>query len=269
MNWDLIWDTITSVCIDVAFKLLWSIVIFAVGSIVIKLVVRYCPKGRKDKPMDTTLRNFLITATKVLLYIIVIVSVVTVLGIEIASVIAVLASAGAAIALALQGALSNLASGIILIIVKPMKIGDFIEGDGQSGTVEDIGLFYTTLITGDKKRVQIPNSKLTTSAIVNYSTEPVRRVDMVFNVSYDTDVEKAKALITETVYAHELVLKDPEILVRMTELADSSLNITVRAYCENANYWTVKFDLTEQIKAMFDANGINVPYNQLDVHVKQ
>ena len=269
MNWQLVWDTVTSVCIDIAFKLLWSLLIFGIGTLVIKLVVRYFPKGSKKKPIDPTVRNFLITATKVVLYIIVIISVVAVLGVEIASVIAVLASAGAAIALALQGALSNLASGIMLIFFKPMKIGDFIESDGQSGIVEDIGIFYTTIITGDKKRVQMPNSKLTSSAIVNYSTEPIRRVDMVFSVAYGTDVEKAKALISEKVLSHELVLKDPGITVRMTEMSDSSLNITVRVYCENANYWDVKFDLTEQIKEMFDANGIEIPYPQMDVHVKQ
>lgn len=269
MDWEVIWTNVVNVCVDIALKLIAALAIFIIGSLVIKFVVRHFPKGKKDKPMDPTLRSFLISAVKVVLYIIVIISVVAVLGIQVASVIAVLASAGAAIALALQGALSNLASGIMLIIFKPMKIGDFIEADGQSGSVEDIGLFYTTLITGDKKRVEMPNSKLTSSAIVNYSSEPVRRVDMVFSVGYETDVEKVKALIADKVRAHDKVLQDPDILVRMTEMADSSLNISVRAYCNNSDYWTVKFDLTEQIKQLLDDNGICIPYPQMDIHVKQ
>lgn len=268
MSWEEIWSKITVWCVDIAWKLLWAAVALAVGTLVIKLIIRYFPKGSKKRPMDTTVRSFLISATKLVLYIMVAVIVIGILGVPLASVIAVLASAGAAIALALQGSLANIASGIMLLIFKPLKIGDYIETDGVSGTVDDVGLFYTTLKTPDHKRIEMPNSKLTSNSLTNYSSEKHRRVDLTFQVAFDTDTEYAKELIMKAVLAHKKVLRDPPPTVRMTALDSSSLTLNIRVWVENPDFWDVKFDLTEQIKKLLDDNGIVIPYQQLDVHVK-
>ncbi len=269
MDWNTLWNTVSGICVDIALKLLAALLVLIVGRALVKFAVKHFPKGTERHPLDPTARQFFMSITKGALYVVLTVVVVGILGVPMASVIAVVGSAGAAIALALQGSLSNLAAGIMLLIFKPLKLDDYVETNGVSGTVIDLGIFYTTLRTVDNRHVTIPNSTLTGSVIINYSREKTRRVDMVFQADYGTDAEAAKALILDLVTSHASSLSEPVPFVRMTELTDSSLTFTVRVWCKANDYWDVKHDLTEQIKAAFDQNGIAIPYPQLDVHVKQ
>lgn len=269
MNWQTIWENISSGCVSIAFKLLGAFLVFVIGKAIINFVLKHFPKGTHKHPLDPTVRNFIKNIVKTALYILVVITIVSIIGIPMASIITVVGSAGAAIALALQGSLSNFASGIMLLILKPMQLGDFIETSNISGTVIDLGTFYTTLVTPDNKHITIPNSALTTGTITNYSREKTRRLDIVFTVDYSTDIELAKKVILNTVNLHSSALSDPEPFVRITDLDSSSINFTVRVWCNTENYWNLKFDLTEQIKDAFDKNGIAIPFPQLDVHVKQ
>jgi len=269
MNWQNVWNTVTDICFDIALKLFGALLVLIIGRALIHFLLKHFPRGSAKHPLDPTARQFFMSITKVALYVMLIVIIVGILGVPMASVIAVVGSAGAAIALALQGSLSNLAAGIMLLIFKPLKLGDYVETNGVGGTVLELGVFYTTLITPDNRHITIPNSSLTNATITNYSREENHRVDLVFTADYGTDAEQAKELILKTVTAHASALTDPAPFVRMTELADSSINFTVRVWCKAENYWDVKFDLTEQIKELFDKNGISIPYPQLDVHVKQ
>lgn len=269
MNWQTFFETLSSACVGIAFKLLGALIVFVVGRWLIKLLMKHFPNGTKKHPFDPTARNFIENTVKTALYVIMLITIVSILGVPMASIIAVVGSAGAAIALALQGALSNLASGIVLLILKPMKIGDYIECGDVSGSVTDLGIFYTTLVTPDNRHITVPNSTLTTGTITNYSREKTRRLDLVFQVDYSSDTEAVKALIMKTAAAHRYVLSDPAPFVRLTQLDSSSLNFTLRVWCLGENYWDLKFDLTEQVKAALDENGISIPFNQLDVHIKQ
>ena len=269
MDWDALWNKISSISVDLVFKILGAIAVLVVGRILIRFIIKHFPKGTEKHPLDSTARQFFLSFTKITLYALLIIVAVGILGVPLASTVAVVGSAGAAIALALQGSLSNLASGIMLLIFKPMKIGDYVEVSGVSGTVSSVGIFYTTLVTVDNKHITLPNSSLTNTTIVNYSDEKTRRLDLVFPVDYSTDTEAAKEAIRQTGLSHPMVLRDPAPFVRLTDLDVSSLNITVRVWCLSENYWPLKFDLTEQVKATLDRNGITVPFPQVDVHMKQ
>ena len=196
------------------------------------------------------------------------VTVVAILGVPMASVIAVLGSAGAAIALAIQGTLGNLASGIMIVVLRPFRAGDFIEVGGNLGTVLEVGLFSTRVRTPDNRHVVIPNSTLTSSTIINYSSEETRRVDMVASAAYGTDIEKVKAVILAYAESDGQILKDPAPTVRMKDMNTSSIDFTVRVWVKNKDYWDVSFNLSENIYNEFKKNGIEIPFNQLDVHVK-
>ncbi len=254
-----IWAAVSSVCIGIAFKLLGAIVVFAVGKFLIGFFIKHFPAGTEKHPMDPTAHNFIKNILKTVLYVIMAVIIVGILGVPMASVIAVVGSAGAAIALALQGSLANLASGIVILIIKPLKLGDYIEVSGVSGTVSDLGIFCTTLITPDNKHITIPNSAITTSTVVNYSREENRRLDLVFAVDYSADTERVKEIILGIVRAHSFVLTDPEPMVRITAISAPSASYVVRVWCKAGNYWPLNFDLNEQIKGALDANGIAAP----------
>ena len=269
MKWETIWENISSVCIELAFKIISALLILVIGRALIRFVLKHFPKGTEKHPLDATARNFFISITKCALYMILIITIVSILGVPLASIITVVGSAGAAIALALQGSLSNLASGIMLLIFKPLKIGDYIEVDSASGTVSDLGIFYTTLITSDNRHITLPNSSLTNATITNYSRERTRRLELVFTADYSTDVEQAKQILLDTVRAHPYTLSNPVPFVRLTALDSSSINFTVRVWCLAENFWDLNCDLTEQIKEAFDENNISIPFPQLDVHVKQ
>ncbi|MBE6738060.1 MAG: mechanosensitive ion channel [Ruminococcus sp.] len=268
MDWEKLLQYILEFATSWGIKLLAAIVIFIVGLKLIKFFKKWLKNSPKLDKLDASLRSFLASFTNILLYIILIITIASILGIPATSFITILASCGVAIGLALQGALSNFAGGIMLLLFKPFKVGDYVEVSGESGTVLEISVVYTVILTVDNKRITVPNGTLTNSVIKNYSAEKLRRVDMTFSTAYDCDIEKTKSIISRIIEKHPLTLSDPAPLVRLTEHADSSLTYTARAWCKNENYWDVKFDITEQVKKEFDKEGIEIPYPQMDVHVK-
>lgn len=248
-------------------KLLGAIVIFAVGCILIKKLSKWITTTEKLNKLDAGLRSFLVSFSKILLYLVLVITVAMVLGVPATSFITILASCGVAIGLALQGSLSNFAGGLMILFFKPFKIGDYIEASGEEGTVSEISVVYTVINTVDNKRITLPNGNLTNSVIKNYTAEKVRRVDFKFSTAYGTDSKKVKAVIGDVINQHPLVLKDPAPFVRLSECSESSVDYTVRVWCKTADYWDVNFDIIENVKEAFDKNDITVPYKQIDVHV--
>lgn len=268
IDWNAVGTTLVNFCVDFAWKILLSLLVWLVGSIVIRFIIKKIETGKASQKMDPTALTFLKSFLKIGLNAVLIIAIVGILGVETASVVTVLATCGAALALALQGSLSNMAGGLMLLIFRPFRVGDFLEACGNSGTVIEVGIFYTVIRTGDHRHVTIPNGSLLNSVMVNYSKEQNRRVDMEFDVAYGTDVESAKALIMSLVEKHEKALKDPAPFLRMTAMGESSLKITLRVWCDAADYWTIKLDLTEQVNQAFKENNIEIPFPQMDVHVK-
>lgn len=247
--------------------LLLAIVIYAVGVFLNKVILKLFAKGTERSRMDATVRKFLESVIKIVITAVVLITVLTVLGIPMTSIITVLGTAGVAVGLALKDSLSNVAGGVILLLNRTVKVGDYIDIGAYSGTVAEVSILFTKLSTPDNKDIFIPNGVMATSAVTNYSSEGVRRVDMVFGISYDNDHRKAISAITEVVENHPLAEKEPAAFVRLGELGASSLNITVRVWTKSENYWTLYFDLIEQVKLKFDEENITIPYNQIDVHL--
>lgn len=249
-------------------KLLGAIIILLVGIKCTTWFTKWLRNSPKLNKWDDSFRSFLVSFTKIVLYVVLVVTVAMILGVPATSFITVLASCGVAIGLALQGSLSNFAGGLMILFFKPFKVGDYIEASGETGTVVEISVVYTELLTLDNKRITLPNGSLTNSVIKNYSSEELRRVDLTFNAAYDCDVQKVKEIIGSVVNAHPNALQDPAPFVRLSEQADSALIYTVRIWCKNEDYWTVYFDVTEGVKAAFDQNGITIPFPQMDVHIE-
>lgn len=212
--------------------------------------------------------RFLLSVVRILLNMLVVISAAIELGIPSATFITILGSAGLAIGLSLQGSLSNLAGSLILMLFKPFRVGDYVDAGGVSGTVEEINIFYTVIRTVDNKLVTCPNGSLSNANITNYSKQETRRVDLVFSAAYDCDVEQVRQLIFDQALQHPLILHDPEPFVRLSACASSSMDFTARLWCKNEDYWTVYFDMLESVKKAFDEQGIEIPYPQMDVHVK-
>ena len=248
-------------------KVIAAIAVFIIGRWVARAVTNLVKKIMGKRKIDPTLISFTANLAYIGLLVFVIIAALGQLGIQTTSFIMVLGAAGLAIGLALQGSLSNFAAGFLMIIFRPITIGDYIEGAGVAGTVEDIQLFTTTLKTPDNKTVIVPNAGLTSGNIVNWTVKGTRRVDMVMGIGYDDDIDKAKKVMADVVAADERVLKEPAPLIALVELADSSVNFVVRPWVKADDYWTVKFEITEKIKKAFDAEGINIPYPQQDVHL--
>ena len=257
-------DLVTSV----GMKLLVAVLIFVVGFFIIKGIVKFVKKSPKLEKMDTGVRSFTASFLSIALYIVLFVTIAAVVGIPIASLLTVLASCGVAIGLALQGALSNFAGGILILLFKPFKVGDYIEASGGEGVVQEITVVYTVILTVDNKRVTIPNGALTNAVIKNYSAEETRRVDLTFNTATGCDIEKTRQVILDVIALHPLALKDPAPFVRLSAHKESSLEFTTRIWVKSADYWTVYFDMKEAIEVAFAKNGIETPYPQLDVNVK-
>ena len=247
--------------------LVFAILIYIVGVFINRIILKVFAKGTERSRMDQTVRKFLESVIKIVSTALILIIALTILGIPMTSIITVLGTAGVAVGLALKDSLSNVAGGVILLINRTIKVGDYVEIGSQSGTVEEISILFTKLVTPDNKGIFIPNGVVVTSAVTNYSSEETRRVDTVFGISYDNDHRKALSDIEEVIKSHPLILKDPEPFVRLGELSSSSLDIKVRVWVKNADYWTVYFDLIEQVKEKFDKEGIKIPYNQLDVHI--
>lgn len=252
---------------DIGLKLLYALIVFIVGRILIKWITKLMKKSKFAQKHDATVVRFLQNFVGIALHIVLIVTIIGILGVPLASVVTVIASAGVAIGLALQGALSNVAGGIMILLFRPFRLGDFVDTAGHSGTVTDIGIFYTVLTTGDNKVVTIPNGTIMGDSVINYSMKDTRRVDFVFNVAYGTDVAKVRSILLEEAEKHELVLKDPAPFCRLSKQSESSLDFTMRVWVESKNYWTVNFDILEAVTNRFTAEGIEIPFNQLDVHI--
>lgn len=243
-----------------------ALVIFVIGRWFAKLISNTLERLMKKAATDEILINFISNITYFALLVVVVIAALDRLGINTSSVLAVFAAAGLAVGLALKDSLSNFSSGVMLVLFKPFKAGDFVEAGGHSGVIEHIRIFNTVMRTGDNREITIPNSQIYGSSIVNYSARDTRRIDLVFGIGYDDDIRLAKDLMAETVANHPLVLNDPEPVILVLELADSSINIALRPWVNSGDYWTVRADLLEGVKAKFDANGITIPYPQRDVH---
>ena len=262
-------EKLLSFVVTAGGKILAAVLVLVVGHFLIKCVMKRLAKSRLRGKMDVTVKKFMDNFTKIALYCLLIISVIAILGIPMASIVDVLGSAGLAIGLALQGALGNIAGGIMLIVFKSFSVGDYIEAAGCSGTVESIGIFHTVILSGDNKRITIPNSNITSGNIVNYSCEENRRVDIAFTVAYGSDIEKVKSVILEVAGSNGKALKEPAPFVRISRHLDSAIEFTSRTWCRSADYWDVFFDITEGVNKAFAANGIEVPFPQMDVHVRQ
>ena len=248
-------------------KLIGAIIVLIVGLWVIKLIMKGIKKGMNKRNMDESLKPFLLSMIGILLKIMLVISVLTMVGIQMTSFIAILGAAGLAVGLALSGTLQNFAGGVMILIFKPFKVGDFIDAQGYMGVVKEIQIFITILTTPDNKTVIIPNGGLSTGSVVNYSAQETRRVDWSFGIAYGDDFDKAKVMIIDLLKTDERILTDPEPNIFLGEMADSSVNITTRAWVKGEDYWGVFFDMNEKFYKNADKNGLSIPFPQMDVHL--
>ena len=263
-------QTLPSKALDLAVRVLITVIVFIVGMKLIKLVRRILRKSLAHAEAEVGLIQFLDSFVKYAMYAMLIFAIATNFGFDATSIVALLGSAGVTIGLALQGSLSNFAGGVLILLLKPFKVGDYITEDnnGNSGTVKEIGIFYTKLATGDNKIVILPNGTLANTSLTNASQATVRRVDFTVGISYNADIEKAKAVIRENINAESKVMKNEDILVYVDSLGSSEVVLGARCYCNNSDYWTVKWSLLENIKLSFDREGIEIPYPQVTVHME-
>lgn len=262
-----LFSIIANFCVNAGIKLVLAVLVLIIGLKIAKVITKKINTSKGMEKTDPSVRSFLSNLILIALDAVVIVSAALIIGIPAASFVALLGTAGVAIGLALQGAFSNFAGGIMILIFRPFKVGDYVETSGLSGTVSDISIFYTVLKTPDNKHITIPNGSLMNSAVINYSAEETRRVDIDFSVSYGSDIEKVKEILLAEADKHTSALKTPAPFARVTAHGDSALIFTLRVWCNSADYWDVKFDLTESIKNEFDKNNIEIPFPQLDVHL--
>lgn len=268
MNWDTLLKTLLEFVVSYGGRLLIALLLTAVGFKLVNVLCRRFRKGkvaaRMDHAVASFLNSFIMIACKSLL----VVTAITILGVPMSSVVAVLATASAAIGLALQGSLSNFAGGIMLLIFKPFRLDDYIETSEGSGTVREISTFYTVLDTPDNKRVTLPNGMLMNSTITNYSANDTRRVDLLFSVAYESDLDRVREVLQAVADAHPSVMKEPAPKIVLSKQNESSLDVSLRVWCKREDYWTVFFELNETAKKAFDRTGIQIPFPQLDVHMK-
>ncbi len=252
-------------------KLLGTVLILVAGWIVVKIIVKIIRNAlnKSKAPLDASLVNFILKAVSISLKILIVLSALTNLGISTTGIVAAFSACAVAISLALKDALGNIAAGIMMLISRPFSTGDFIDVGGDSGSVLKIDLVHTTLLTPDNRQVVIPNGQLMNMTITDYSKEATRRLELKFAISYNDDPENAKTVIKNVIKSHPLSLTDPEPFVRVSEHSDNAVIITARVWSKIEDFWTLHFDLLEQVKARFDKEGISVPYNQLDVHITE
>ena len=248
-------------------KLIAAIAILVIGRIVAKSIRKLIVKVMDKRKVDKTISSFISSLVFSGLYIFVILAALSQVGIQTTSFMAIIGAAGLAIGLALQGSLSNFASGFLIILFRPFKLGDYVEAGGVSGSVSKISIFTTNINTVDNKKIIVPNAQIMNGTITNYTAEKTRRVDLTFGVGYEADISKVKDILSNIINKHKLILKDPEPFVRLGNLGDSSIDFTVRVWTKTEDYWTVYFDLTENAKEEFDNENISIPYPQMDVHM--
>jgi len=266
-TWDNILEMLRTTGLEFGINLITAIAIFYIGRIVVRLLTRGLRKVMQAQEIDKTLESFVCNLASIVLLTFVIIASVSALGIQTTSFIAVLGAAGLAIGLALQGSLSNFASGVLIVMFRPYKVGDWVEAAGVAGTIVEVQILTTVFRTGDNKSIIVPNGQVMNSVITNYSANDQRRVDMVVGVSYDDNLDKVRATLEDLIAADDRILDDPACTIAVAELADSSVNFVVRPWVKSGDYWGVKFDLTEAIKKRFDKEGIAFPFPQQDVHL--
>lgn len=255
--------------ISIAVRLLAAAILLIVGNFIIKFFMKRLKNGRFAEKADKTVVSFTFSFVRVVLYVLLAVMVVAALGVDMASIIAVIGSVGLAISLAVQGTLSNLASGIMILVFKPFKEGDYIEANGEGGTVTDLGIFYTTLCTPDNKVVVIPNSSVTSNVLKNYSSMETRRVDVSLTLAHGTDLELVRKVAYGLLNETEKILSDPQPGVKMSEVNGGNIVVSVRAWVKNEDFWDVKFLLNEKLYEKLGEAGVQIPHSQLDVHLKE
>ena len=263
--------TLPEKAINLGLRLVFAVIVLCVGMQIIKVVRKLLKKTLKKADVDKGVTQFIDSFVKIGLYLVLILLIASYFGVDAASIIAVVGSAGVAVGLALQGSLSNLAGGILILILKPFAVGDYIveNGGGQEGTVAEIGIFYTKLLTVDNKAIYLPNGALSNNSIVNVSAMAKRRVDIEVGVAYNSDLAKVKAVLTDIATNEEARLENEDMNVFVSSLGDSSVNMGVRIWVSSGDYWAAKWRMTEEIKLALDKNGIEIPFPQVDVNLKK
>ncbi len=256
-----------ALAVQYGLRALLAIVVLLIGLRIVKAITNALGRGMEKRNVDASLRPFLKSLTDAILKIVLVISVISMLGVETTSFIAVLGAAGLAVGLALSGTLQNFAGGVLILILKPFKVGDFIEAQGFMGTVNSIQIFATILKTIDNKTIIVPNGPLSTGPVTNFSAEAQRRVDMKFGIGYSDDIDKAKAILNNLAAADARVLTEPAPQIVLSALGDSSVDFTVRLWCNASDYWGIYFDYHENVKKSFDKEGVGIPFPQMDVHV--
>jgi len=260
-------ETITAIVIPWAIKIFFALVIFIVGKILAKSITNLVRKGMRKSGMDEALIKFLGGLVYAVLLVAVILAAVDTLGVKVTSLLAIVGAAGLAVGLALKDSLANFAAGVMIMIFRPFKIGDFVTTGGVAGVVDEIGLFCVLMHTPDNQRIIIPNSAVFGNTITNTSALPTRRIDLVMGISYDDNIGTAKKIIEDIIAADERILDDPAPVIAVSELADSSVNLVVRPWVKSEDYWPTRFDLLETIKVKLEEGGISIPFPQRDVHI--
>ena len=262
-----LWNQLTELLSSFGISFFIALCILIIGRQAIKNIIKIISSALERSNTEDTVRIFVTNLLNTLLMIVVFIAAINQLGIQTTSIIAVLGAAGLAIGLALQGSLSNFAAGILIVIYRPYKVGDYIQADNHLGTVDDIQIFSTVLRTPDNKIVVVPNGSIMNGSIVNFSHQKERRIDIVIGCSYDDDIDKVKEVLADVLSKDERILKEPKPRIALSELADSSVNFIVRPWVKNAEYLDVLYSLLEEIKKRFDQEGISIPYPQSDVHI--
>ncbi len=253
--------------VDAGIKLVYVLVILIVGGKLIKLITKLISKSRVYKKLDKSVASFLLSFIKAALNILLLVILASIIGIPSASIVTLIGSAGVAIGLAMQGGLSNIAGGLIILIFKPFKVGDFIDTHTDSGIVTSISLFYTTLLTVDNRTISVPNGSLANTSSVNFSNQNERRLDISVDISYNNKIDDVKKSINSVLDKEKRINREKDVFVRVTNYKESSMEYTIRIWVLKEDYWNTKFDLLENLKNKFDEDGIIIPYNQLDIHI--
>lgn len=262
-------DVLVELAMTYGGKLLLALLTLIVGLWLIGRLNKGLNKLFKARDFDQTLQSFLRSLLGLTLKALLLISVISMVGVQMTSFIAILGAAGLAVGMALSGTMQNFAGGVMLLIFKPIKVGDYIEAQGHAGTVKEIQIFNTILNTPDKKTIIIPNGGLSTGSMINYSTEPVRRLDWTFGISYNDSIDKAREIIMEILNAEERIHQDPAPFVGLVKLGDNSVDLVTRVWVDAANYWPLFFEINEKVKKAFDAKGISIPFPQRDVHIHQ
>lgn len=255
---------------NIGLRLIAAIIVFGVGFKIVNIIVKRMKNGggKNLSKIDPSAAGFIASFLSIALKTVILVSVIAILGVPMSSVVALVASAGVAVGLAVQGALSNFVGGLMLLFFKPFSVGDYVEVEGVGGTVRLITVIYTVLVTPDNKVITLPNGSLTNSIVTNYSAEKLRRVDVSISAGYECDMERVKAVMMDIAENCDMVLKDPKPMAIVMNYAESSIDYSLRVWCENSNYWNVRFYLLDRINSRFKEEDINIPYPQVDVHIK-